>query len=482
MDDINRLLGILVHGVFENDEDCYERILHFADVDDTTQRLVARCRNVEWLQASSIGPNSVSFRTPNEGEQATNVVSDGVAIPVREASPDKGHDAMGETSRRETSLSIPAASSDEITSDSKAPVSLLEPKNTAALGMGLLPAQISATSVLEVAAHRAKPGMITPSRSGSLKKSSASMIAGKGKIKPAPPMARRLRGRHIKKEAELRESNCYGEPEAPSMSVQSLAKTGIDTQKTDGIPSNSVNVTPTLPQGDEPEDVPTNLAPQVRNSNTASIHRHQSASSSRSTSSSRHKPALPPPRRSYHTSSTYPQQSAASQKGTVPTSAKPLPISQAPPPLRTKISMPLLLASQQASQRGKPPPLPSSGSRSERTTPTATPSNGTSDNGDGRIDTNAHNICPSQKPVEKPELPKRRRWRSKASLTIDDSPPVSASPSVPMSISMPAVMPTNNPPLITVSFSSSVAELTPISTRDQKGNGDDDDDDDEEWE
>jgi len=349
------------------------------------------------------------------------------------------------------------------------------------LGMGLLPALISATSVLEVAAHRAKPGMITPSRSGSLKKPSASMIAGKGKIKPAPPIARRLRGRHIKKEAELRESNGYGESEAPSMSVQSLAKTSIDTQKTDGIPSNSVNVTPIPPQGDDPEDVPTNLAPQLRNPSIASIYRHQSASSSRSTSSSRHKPALPPPRRSYHTSSTYPPQPAASHKGTVPISAKPLPISQAPPPLKTKISMPLLLASQQASQRGKPPPLPSSGSRSERITPTATPSNGTSNNGDGRNDTNAHDICPSQKPVEKPELPKRRRWRSKASSTNDDSPPVSASPSIPMSISTPAVIPTNNP-LITVSLSSSVAELTPISTRDQKGNGDDDGDDDEEWE
>ncbi|KAK2768685.1 hypothetical protein FQN54_000541 [Arachnomyces sp. PD_36] len=185
-EEVKKLLNILVRGQFAGeDEDC-GRIAHFEEVDETTKRLVVRCSNVEWLQDSE--PESEDLPSPelNGGaDQSQSTVSntgDGdetsITTPV---SPDSPSSPRGVTKRR-SSRAISALDSKEAQES---------------LGMGLETARSSSASVLEVASHKEKPGVMTPSR-----KASNQEIKPKAKAKPDPPKARRWRGRRAREEDE----------------------------------------------------------------------------------------------------------------------------------------------------------------------------------------------------------------------------------------------------------------------------------------
>jgi hypothetical protein len=93
---------------------------HFAPVDETTKRLVHRCTDVPWLK-----PPTITRTDTNE----TNGSDSGVQSPVESAV----GDGQKELARR-------------------------------MLGMSVEGGEASATSVLEVASHTEKPGVLTPSR------------------------------------------------------------------------------------------------------------------------------------------------------------------------------------------------------------------------------------------------------------------------------------------------------------------------------
>jgi hypothetical protein len=93
---------------------------HFAPVDETTKRLVQRCTAVPWLK-----PPTITRTDTNE----TNGSDSGVQSPVESAV----GDGQKEIARR-------------------------------MLGMSVEGGEASATSVLEVASHTEKPGVLTPSR------------------------------------------------------------------------------------------------------------------------------------------------------------------------------------------------------------------------------------------------------------------------------------------------------------------------------
>jgi hypothetical protein len=136
---------------------------HFEDVDETTARLVQRCQRVTWLS------------DPDEEmiSQAESPTSD-----------DRSSAPTSPTSPTETGKPPPAV---------PAPRKLTKRNSSKASGLSIAPylipqlesARASSLSILEVTAHREKPGVITPSRkdfpSGGKTK----------KEKPALPQARR---------------------------------------------------------------------------------------------------------------------------------------------------------------------------------------------------------------------------------------------------------------------------------------------------
>jgi hypothetical protein len=136
---------------------------HFEEVDETTARLVQRCQKVPWLA------------DPDE-ETITQTES-----PISE---DRSSDPTSPTSSTRVGQSSPAV---------PAPRKLTKRNSSKGSGLSIAPylvpqlesARSSSCSVLEVAAQREKPGVITPSRKDF-------QIGGKSKKeKPALPQARR---------------------------------------------------------------------------------------------------------------------------------------------------------------------------------------------------------------------------------------------------------------------------------------------------
>jgi hypothetical protein len=245
-DEIRRTLGLLVHSQFDGEEDDYERILHFAEADETTKRLVARCSQVEWLRDRK--PVSISESLPAE-EGA----SDGMGIPIV---------GIKESDEVNTIL---AASPDSATlsptlMNSRSPTtpSSFSRHQAERLGMHLEPASASTLSVMEVAAQNEKPGVMTPSRrdTRSSDQSFEAILSVRTKQKPEPPRARRTRGQQAREEDE-------GGGEKLAVESEQNPATSIDRQNS----------------GD--------------NSLASSV-------STMARSISRPAPALPPPRRSAH--------------------------------------------------------------------------------------------------------------------------------------------------------------------------------------
>jgi hypothetical protein len=93
--------------------------------------------------------------------------------------------------------------------------STLDPKQAEMLGMQLEPARSSSLSMLEVAAQKEKPGVMTPSRKDTTSSdhSIEAVVSVKARQKPEPPKARRWRGRRAKEEDEGAGEKLIDEPE-----------------------------------------------------------------------------------------------------------------------------------------------------------------------------------------------------------------------------------------------------------------------------
>lgn len=158
-EEIRKLLAVLAGGqpVLENGDDNAASPLwgHFEEADETTKRLVSRCRTVIWLKDPETTDSDVRAAIDNSTETSPVDVVSGEKVPPIPPIPRK-----------------------------------LRKRNTSKTAAGFLAPQLesareSALSVLEVASQREKPGVITPSRKASLRG-----VASK-KEKPQPPRARR---------------------------------------------------------------------------------------------------------------------------------------------------------------------------------------------------------------------------------------------------------------------------------------------------
>ncbi|KIX00739.1 uncharacterized protein Z518_09804 [Rhinocladiella mackenziei CBS 650.93] len=139
---------------------------HFDAVDETTKRLVKRCEGVSWLMDPETEP-------PTQAESPTD---DGASNPSSPTSPSKGRPPA-----------LPAPRKLKKRNSSKG--------STLTIGQYLTPqlegARQSSLSMIEVAAQREKPGVITPSRNPSLKQNLRAAIIHKKEKPPPPPQARR---------------------------------------------------------------------------------------------------------------------------------------------------------------------------------------------------------------------------------------------------------------------------------------------------
>jgi len=196
-DEVKKLLSTLVHGQFQENEDC-ERILHFADVDETTKRLVARCWKVEWLRDPT-HKNSLQMPKEDSLDPFDNSVLTGSSNKM-----------IGELTVEHRQISPVASLSPVVTPPfnelssfgSPSMVFVNSGKQDKILGMSLESARSSSLSMLDVASHTEKPGVVMPIQQAVpiVDHFVGTSMAVKVKQKPDPPKARRWRGREAKEE------------------------------------------------------------------------------------------------------------------------------------------------------------------------------------------------------------------------------------------------------------------------------------------
>lgn len=158
-EEIRKLLAILAGAqpIQEQDDDDASSGLwgHFEEADDTTKRLVSRCKTVVWL------------KDPERKEvEVQGAMNDGTPISPVDAVSGEKVPPVPPVPRKLRKCNI-----------SKSAPGFLAPQ--------LDSARESALSVVEVAAQRERPGIITPSRKASL------LGAVSKKEKPLPPKTRR---------------------------------------------------------------------------------------------------------------------------------------------------------------------------------------------------------------------------------------------------------------------------------------------------
>lgn len=158
-EEIRKLLAVLAgtQPIQEHGDDNLESPLwgHFEEADETTKRLVSRCRTVIWLKDPERSESDVRLALNNATATSPVDAVSGEKVPPLPPIPRK-----------------------------------LRKRNASKTAAGFLAPQLdsardSALSVLEITAQREKPGVITPSRKASLLRA-----VGK-KEKPLPPKTRR---------------------------------------------------------------------------------------------------------------------------------------------------------------------------------------------------------------------------------------------------------------------------------------------------
>ena len=173
-EEIRKLLAVLVRGQITETEPGGSTSGHwqyFEDVDETTSRLVHRCQKVTWLADPEAG-KVIQPDSPTSDEPPASPTSPSRVGDVRPAVP-APRKLVKRNSSKLSTLSI---------------ASYLTPQ--------LESAQSSTLSVLEIAAHREKPGVITPSRKDTVPG------ATNKKEKPALPKARRSGWGRMKNEKQ----------------------------------------------------------------------------------------------------------------------------------------------------------------------------------------------------------------------------------------------------------------------------------------
>lgn len=181
--EIRKLLIVLGGGNLSDHGDNQDGLRHwghFDDVDETTKRLVKRCEGVSWL----IDPET---EPPIQAESPTDEQASGPSSPT---SPSKG-----------VPPALPAPRKLKKRNSSKA--------STLTIGQYLTPhlegARHSSLSMMEVAAQKEKPGVITPSRNPGLKNNLRAAIMHK-KEKPPPPIPQARRSGWTRMKAQRQES------------------------------------------------------------------------------------------------------------------------------------------------------------------------------------------------------------------------------------------------------------------------------------
>ncbi|OAX85265.1 hypothetical protein ACJ72_00353 [Emergomyces africanus] len=334
-DELKKLLGILVRGQFSHDSEEHGKILHFDDVDETTKRLVLRCSQVDWLadpEESKQPPEpKINAEGPIGIEEASSPITTSSASPE----PISPHRLTG----RRFSLS--------------SPVSV---KQGEELGMNLETARSSEASIVEVAAHKEKPGVTVPSRKDA---SDSAPAPRPPKQKPQPPKARRWRGRRGQQEEDA--STGQKAPDGGSCAVGQPA--ARERKRLELYTRRYIKDTNSHTRASSSG----NSRPQARTP--------QPSTSSQA-------PALPPPRRSSH--------SVPPQCHVGPHHRLRQP---PPPPLHHHPNSPKLNLPSHSPCSSHLPPSPAS---------PATP------------------LSTGQVTPQKPEPPKTRRWRGKKSPQIID--------------------------------------------------------------
>lgn len=179
---------------------------HFEDVDETTKRLVRRCQTVSWLSDPDIH-ELVRVESPTDERMSE---------PDSPKSPSKPQPPQ-----------LPAPRKLRKRDSSK--------NSTLTIGGFLTPqlegARQSSISMAEMAQHKEKPGVITPSRNPSLKHGLRQAIFTK-KEKPPPPQARRSAFRRPKPQSM--QSNTAGKMTAVTLETLNLPQTpGTERDESD---------------------------------------------------------------------------------------------------------------------------------------------------------------------------------------------------------------------------------------------------------
>lgn len=245
--EIRKLLSVLARGQMidpQNLEKPFNQWRHFEEVDETTKRLVTRCQKVDWLA--------------DQDSEAELRAESPVDSPVDSPTGDKGSEPSSPTSPSKTHKpAVPA------------PRKLTKRNSSKSSGLSIGPfltpqlesARHSSISMVEMAAQREKPGVMTPSRNPSLKHGlRAAIMAKKEKEKPPPPKARRsgwLKSKdqqyastdQPKTEASAQESTGQAEPQAETegqiATAQADESAASEVKEQPGTPE--ANITPKKP-------------------------------------------------------------------------------------------------------------------------------------------------------------------------------------------------------------------------------------------
>ena len=180
-DELRKLLIVLSGGHLNGtvpDQEGAHSWGHFDAVDETTKRLVKRCQGVTWL-----------FEPEGEQiEQTESPTSENASNPVSPTSPTKS-----------IPPALPAPRKLRKRNSSKG--------STLTIGHYLTPqlegARHSSLSMMEVAAQKEKPGVITPSRNPALKQNLRAAIMHEKKERPPLPQARRSGWSRTRAESQM---------------------------------------------------------------------------------------------------------------------------------------------------------------------------------------------------------------------------------------------------------------------------------------
>lgn len=188
---------------------------HFDAVDETTKRLVKRCQGVTWL-----------FEPEGEQiEQAESPTSENASNPASPTSPSKS-----------IPPALPAPRKLKKRNSSKG--------STLTIGQYLTPrlegARQSSLSMMEVAAQKEKPGVITPSRNPALKHNLRAAIMHEKKERPPLPQARRSGWSRTKSEPQIvdhppSQAEKAG-PESKTEAVQADSSNSAQSPSQDEVP------------------------------------------------------------------------------------------------------------------------------------------------------------------------------------------------------------------------------------------------------